>query len=71
MVVVVLIFADFVLCCRAGGDCAIGSWRGPKNPFGLPINRLCEGELLGFEGELVAVEGEPVALEGGGTANTA
>jgi len=56
-VVVVLVFADFVLRC-VGGDCAVGSWRGPRNPFRLPTNHLFEGELLSFEGE-------PVALEGG------
>jgi len=54
---------------RAGENCAVGSWRGARNPFRLPINHPFEGELLGFEGELLALEGEPIALEGGERSN--
>ena len=48
---VVVVFVDFVLRCRVGAGCAVGSWQGPKNPFRLPINHPFEGELFGFEGE--------------------
>jgi hypothetical protein len=47
--VVVVAFVDFVLHCWVGEDRTVGSWRGPKNPFRLPIHRVFEGQLLGFE----------------------
>jgi hypothetical protein len=54
-----VVFVDFVLRCRMGEDCAVGSWLGPKNPFRPLINHTFEGELLGFEGDIVALKGGP------------